>query len=95
MSRVSGSAGGPYLQFALASVVFLYGGWPFLAGLFSELRKLAPGMMTLIGVAVVTAYGYSSPAFGAPPGIDRIPERDRPASTRAGRGWPARLGTCA
>lgn len=52
--------GDSYLQFALASVVFLYGGWPFLTGLAGELRKLAPGMMTLIGVAVVTAYGYSS-----------------------------------
>ncbi|MEZ6097690.1 MAG: heavy metal translocating P-type ATPase [Pirellulaceae bacterium] len=52
--------GEQYVQFALASVVFLYGGWPFLKGLVDELRKLEPGMMTLIGLAIVTAYGYSS-----------------------------------
>jgi len=48
-----------YLLFALASFVFFYGGYPFLSGLFSELRKKKPGMMTLIGVAISVAYIYS------------------------------------
>ena len=49
-----------YVLFALSSVVFFYGGWPFLIGLFSEFKKKQPGMMTLIAVAITTAYAYSS-----------------------------------
>ncbi|GIV58672.1 MAG: heavy metal translocating P-type ATPase [Rhodothermaceae bacterium] len=52
--------GDRYVLWALSSVVFFYGGWPFLQGLFSELRKRQPGMMTLISVAITTAYVYSS-----------------------------------
>ncbi len=53
-------AGEKYLLFALSTFIFLYGGWPFLTGLFSELKKKSPGMMTLIGLAVSVAYFYSS-----------------------------------
>lgn len=49
-----------YLLFLLSTAVYFYGGWPFLAGLVSELRSKNPGMMTLIGVAISTAYIYSS-----------------------------------
>jgi len=49
-----------YLLFLLASIVFFYGGYPFLKGFFSEIGKLQPGMMTLIAIAVSTAYIYSS-----------------------------------
>jgi len=52
--------GAQYVQFALATAVFVYGGWPFLKGLIDELKEFDPGMMTLIGLAIVTAYGYSS-----------------------------------
>jgi len=52
--------GDAYLQFGLATLVFFYGGYPFLKGLFEELQKKQPGMMTLIGVAVIVAYTYSS-----------------------------------
>ncbi len=52
--------GDSYVQFALASIIFFYGGWPFLKGMVDELKKLNPGMMTLIGLAIVTAYVYSS-----------------------------------
>jgi Cu2+-exporting ATPase len=48
-----------YLLFLLASIVYGYGGLPFLKGLVSELRKRTPGMMILIGVAISTAYLYS------------------------------------
>ncbi len=59
--------GDTYIQFAFASVVFFYGGWPFLKGLVSELRKKQPGMMTLIALAVSVAYCYSSAVvFGLP-----------------------------
>ncbi len=49
-----------YVLFALSTFVFFYGGYPFLKGLFDELRKKNPGMMTLIGVAIITAYIYST-----------------------------------
>jgi len=49
-----------YLSFALASVIYFYGGWPFLKGLVREVRVRTPGMMTLIAVAITTAYVYSS-----------------------------------
>jgi Cu2+-exporting ATPase len=43
----------------LASVIYLYGGWPFLSGTVGELRSWKPGMMTLVAVAISVAYGYS------------------------------------
>jgi Cu2+-exporting ATPase len=46
--------------FGLSSAVFWYGGWPFLRGFTEELRSRRPGMMTLIAVAIATAYLYSS-----------------------------------
>lgn len=49
-----------YILFVLSSIVFIYGGWPFLAGLVGEVRMGKPGMMTLVAVAIVTAYAYSS-----------------------------------
>ncbi len=52
--------GSSYVLFALSSVVFFYGGYPFLKGLFKELRSFTPGMMTLIAIAIAVAYIYSS-----------------------------------
>lgn len=49
-----------YILFGLSTVVFSYGGWPFLSGLASELKQRQPGMMTLIAVAITVAWGYSS-----------------------------------
>jgi Cu2+-exporting ATPase len=43
----------------LGSVVFFYGGWPFLAGAVSEVRDRAPGMMLLISMAITVAYAAS------------------------------------
>ncbi|MFY1637940.1 copper-translocating P-type ATPase [Solwaraspora sp. WMMB335] len=40
----------------LGSVVFCYGGWPFLAGAASEIRGRSPGMMLLIAMAISVAY---------------------------------------
>ena len=53
-------AGDKYVLFGLSSIIFFYGGWPFLKGLADELKEKAPGMMTLIAVAIVVAYAYSS-----------------------------------
>ncbi|MCL5038153.1 MAG: copper-translocating P-type ATPase [Chloroflexi bacterium] len=53
-------AGDSYLLFSFSSIVFFYGGFPFLKGFFDEMKKEQPGMMTLIAVAVTIAYAYSS-----------------------------------
>lgn len=56
-----------YLLFTLSSLVYFYGGWPFLTGLKRELSEREPGMMTLIAVAISVAYFYSSAVvFGLP-----------------------------
>ncbi|PZQ85486.1 MAG: cadmium-translocating P-type ATPase [Ancylobacter novellus] len=46
--------------FSLSTVVYIYGGWPFLTGFTSELRKAQPGMMTLIALAISAAYFFSA-----------------------------------
>jgi P-type Cu2+ transporter len=43
----------------LGSIVFWWGGWPFLAGGVAELRRRQPGMMLLISMAIAVAYGAS------------------------------------
>lgn len=52
--------GDGYVLFGFATIIFFYGGWPFLKGLFEELSQREPGMMTLIGLAISVAYVYSS-----------------------------------
>lgn len=52
-------AGDKYIVLVMASFIYAWGGWPFLKGLYSEVKKKQPGMMTLIGVAVTVAYVYS------------------------------------
>ena len=52
--------GDQYVLFVLSTIIFFYGGWPFLKGLFDELKDKSPGMMTLIGVAIAVAYFYST-----------------------------------
>jgi Cu2+-exporting ATPase len=49
-----------FILFGFSSVIFVYGGYPFLKGLVDELRQKNPGMMTLIGLAITVAYAYSS-----------------------------------
>lgn len=52
--------GSEHVLLVLSSLVFLYGGWPFLNGIYTELRDRSPGMMTLIAVAISVAYFYSA-----------------------------------
>ncbi|MCC7428048.1 MAG: heavy metal translocating P-type ATPase [Alphaproteobacteria bacterium] len=52
----------------LASFVFCYGGWPFLAGLSGEAKAGKPGMMTLVSLAIVSAYVYSLAVLAGLPG---------------------------
>ncbi len=51
--------GSSYILLVLSSVVFIYGGWPFLTGLVDEIKAKNPGMMFLIGFAISIAYIYS------------------------------------
>jgi P-type Cu2+ transporter len=48
------------------SIVFFYGGMPFLTMAVPELRNRQPGMMTLISLAIVVAYVYSLGALLLP-----------------------------
>ena len=43
----------------LGSVVFLWGGWPFLEGGWREVKERSPGMMLLIAMAISVAFGAS------------------------------------
>lgn len=51
--------GSHYLLAGVSTIVFFYGGWPFLKGWFDEMKTWKPGMMTLIGFAILVAYVYS------------------------------------
>ncbi|MER3570125.1 MAG: heavy metal translocating P-type ATPase [Patescibacteria group bacterium] len=52
--------GREYLILIFGSIVFFYGGFVFLKGSLRELKAKNPGMMTLIGLAISSAYIYSS-----------------------------------
>ena len=43
----------------LSTILYFYGGGPFLKGSLRELQARTPGMMTLIAIAITVAYGYS------------------------------------
>lgn len=52
--------GDGYLVFFFSSLVFWYGGYPFLKGFIQEISSRQMGMMTLIATAITVAYVYSS-----------------------------------
>ena len=52
-------SGSNYLPAILGSIVFFYGGGVFLAGAWREIKGKLPGMMTLIGIAISSAYLWS------------------------------------
>ncbi|KJS04398.1 MAG: ATPase [Flavobacteriales bacterium BRH_c54] len=51
--------GDKYVLAILSTFIFFYGGYPFLKGLYDEIKDNAIGMMTLIGVAISVAWAYS------------------------------------
>ena len=62
-----------YSQFIPAvfgTALFFYGGLVFLKGAWSELRARQPGMMTLISLAILVAFGYSVAVLFGFPGMD-------------------------
>src|SRR2546422_1459240 len=57
--------GSTFIPAILGTVVFVYGGLVFIRGAWSELADHKPGMMTLISLAIVVAFGTSLAAtFG-------------------------------
>lgn len=55
--------GSEWIVALFATILFFYGGEPFLKGAFYELKAKRPEMMTLISLGIVTAYVYSIYAF--------------------------------
>ena len=51
--------GATFTLFVLSSIIYFYGGLPFLKGIVEELKARSPGMMTLIAMAITVAYVYS------------------------------------
>ncbi len=70
----------PRVEFALASPVVLWGGWPFFQRFWRSLLNRSPNMFTLIGMGTGVAYGYSVVATLAP--------RIFPESLRGMGGYP-------
>ena len=62
--------GDQYLLLGLSSVVFFYGGLPFLKGAIGEFKKINIGMMTLIALAISVAYLFSTAVVLGLPGED-------------------------
>ena len=52
-------AGSQYVPFVISTIIFFYGGLVFIKGAIGELKAKLPGMMTLISLAIITAYVYS------------------------------------
>jgi Cu2+-exporting ATPase len=51
--------GSQWIPFVFGIAIFVYGGRVFLAGGWSEIRAKQPGMMLLISLAILVAFGYS------------------------------------
>lgn len=51
--------GSQYVPFVFSTIIFFYGGTVFIKGAWGELKAKLPGMMTLISLAIITAYVYS------------------------------------
>jgi Cu2+-exporting ATPase len=62
--------GSEYVSAAFGIAVFVIGGRVFLTGAIGELRARTPGMMTLISLALVVAFGYSLAVLLGFPGMD-------------------------
>src|SRR5699024_2726624 len=72
----------------LGTVVYFWGGQPFLTGAWSEIKSRQPGMMLLIGLAITVAFLAS---WGATAGVID-PQLDfwwelRSEERRVGNGW--------
>ena len=55
--------GSNWVVLVLATILFIYGGQPFLSGAKMELKQKSPAMMTLIAMGITVAYAYSVYSF--------------------------------
>ncbi len=62
--------GSRWIAPVLGTIIFLYGGVPFLQMAAPEIRNRKPGMMTLISLAITVAFVYSMATVFAPIGAD-------------------------
>ena len=62
--------GDKFLLAAFSTFIFIYGGYPFLKGLYDEVKDNAIGMMTLVAVAIIVAYVYSMATLFGLEGMD-------------------------
>lgn len=62
--------GDRYVLLALGSIIYLYGGMPFLKGMVAEIRDKAIGMMTLVALAISIAFMYSAAVILGLEGMD-------------------------
>ena len=62
--------GDKYVLLALGTIIYFYGGMPFLKGLVTEIRNKAIGMMTLVALAITVAFVYSVAIVFGLPGMD-------------------------
>ena len=61
--------GAPWIAPVLGTLVFAYGGWPFVQGAVRELKDRLPGMMTLIALAISVAFMFSAAVTLGYPGM--------------------------
>ena len=62
--------GDKYVLISLGSVIYFYGGWPFLKGMIAEIRHGRIGMMTLVAIAISVAFIYSVAVIFGLKGMD-------------------------
>lgn len=62
--------GDKFVLLGLSLILFIYGGKPFLIGMLREVKQSNPGMMTLIGIAIIVAFVYSTSVIFGLKGMD-------------------------
>src|SRR4051812_45266510 len=69
---VPGFPGAQWVSPLLGTVMYVWGGRPFLSGAISEMRSRAPGMMLLIGLAITVAFiaSWGASLGGLPHNLD-------------------------
>jgi Cu2+-exporting ATPase len=62
--------GSRYIPAIFGTILFFYGGMVFLRGAAREIKDRLPGMMTLISLAIIVAFGFSLAVTFGVPGTD-------------------------
>ena len=62
--------GSRYIPAIFGTILFFYGGIVFLQGAAGEIKSRLPGMMTLISLAIIVAFGFSLAVTFGVPGMD-------------------------